>query len=91
MNSLKDKDKAFDNVSLYAFFGIMIPLVIISTCFIMIRMKVKKMRQSLRISQNFTDVSHKDLAQALSGRILKKEKAVTRSTGLVIGTSLALR
>ena len=61
---LKGKDKAFDNVSLYAFFGIMIPLVIISTCFIMITMKVKKMRQSLRISQNFTDVSHKKLAQA---------------------------
>ena len=84
--------EGFDNVSLYALLGVIIPLMIICANFVMIRIKIRKMRESLRISKNFTeDFNNKELARALSKNVIKKEAAVTRSAALVIGTSLSLR
>ena len=83
-------EKAFDVVSLYSLFGIMIPIACICINFIMIRFKMTNMRQTIRT--NFSnEESNKSVVQAFSRGVMKTEIAVTRSIKIVIYTSLILR
>ena len=84
-------DMSSDILTPLAVIGAIIPIIIIVINFIVIKIKVSKMAQTIMRHRNQLKRrrSHQEL-KAFGGSILQIEKGVTRTTSLVIGASLLL-
>lgn len=78
---------ALNPLAVFAFIGVIMPIICIFVCFIMIKKAMSAMSQTIDTN---LDKDAEQLKKSFSVRTSKQEEAVTRSALIVVGTSIGL-